>query len=99
MTATVLTATEPLVTSFTDTTFRYDQIERQGNIALFTQTHKESGIVRFEVICIETKPAYTFPDGRHYPEREVYPSSTQWGKKGWTFFTEVGARHKMTFLL
>ena len=45
MTASVLTATEqeiePLLTSFTDKTFQYNKVERQGNIALFTQTHKE----------------------------------------------------------
>ena len=91
-------SSQSLLTSFTDTTFQYDQIERQGNIALFEQTHKQSGIVRYEVVVIETKPAQTLPSGKSYPEREVSPSSGSWGQKGWTMYTTEGAREKIRWL-
>src|SRR5882762_8499969 len=91
---------EALETSFTEKTFRYKQIDRQGDIALFTQTSKgvESGAVRYEVVVIEIKPPYTFPNGISYPEREGYPSASQWGRKGFSCFTEAGAREKMRWL-
>src|SRR5882672_10396203 len=87
-----------LLTSFTDTTFQYTQIDRVGNIAFFTQTHKKSGIVRYEVVVIDIQPVHTFPNGITTPEHEAYPSSSQWGSKGWTMYTEAGAREKIRWL-
>ena len=82
---------QPLATEFEDRTFRYAQVERQGNVALFSQTHKLSGVVRYEVVRIRVAPAHTWPNGTTSPEREAYPGSSSWGQLGWSFHSLAAA--------
>jgi len=71
-------------------------IERQGNIAIYKRTCKQSGFVCYEVIKIQTRKE---PQGNalksylaslekgtisEYP-REVYPTTTQWGVFAYTY--------------
>jgi hypothetical protein len=63
----------------------------------YTQTHKASGNVRYEVIRIQA--AHTWPTGVTTPEKEAYPGSGSWGQLGWTFFTLETAQKKMSELL
>ena len=83
---------EPIKTMFEDSNFTYKQIERCGDIAIYTQTHKLSGVERYEVIRIRVRPAHVWPDGVETPEKEGYPGSNAWGKDGWTFFTLAEAK-------
>ena len=79
---------QPLATTFDEGRFHYTQLERQGDIALFQQQHKEApGVIRFEVVRIRIQAEHTWPNGNTTPEREAYPGSTLWGRYGWTFFT------------
>jgi hypothetical protein len=73
-------------TEFEDRTFRYTQLARQGMIALYSQTHKPSGVTRYEVVVLRVAAAHTWPNGSVSPERETYPGATAWGRYGWTFF-------------
>src|SRR5262245_60703796 len=82
----------PLPTAFEDPRFRYVQIERQGDLAIFSQTHKASGCVRYEVVLIRVQPAHTWPTGSTTPEKEAYPSSTSWGRLGHTCYTLAQAQ-------
>lgn len=77
----------PLPTTFEDRLFRYAQVSREGDIAIFTQTHKASGHVRYEVVLIRVQPAHTWPTGVTTPEKEAYPGSTSWGRLGHTCFS------------
>ena len=90
---------QPLVTEFEDRTFRYAQMERQGTVAIFTQTHKLGGGVRYEVVRIRVAPAHTWPNGTTSPEREVYPGSYAWGREGWTFHRLPAAQGKLRELV
>jgi hypothetical protein len=78
---------QPLPTTFEDRTFRYQQVERRDNLAIFTQTHKTGKVVRYEVVRIRISPAHTWPNGDVSPERETYPGSAAWGHDGFTCFT------------
>jgi hypothetical protein len=79
---------QPLDTQFEDRTFRYAQVERQGNVAIFTQTHKQGGAVRYEVVRVRIQAAHTWPTGITSPEREAYPGSASWGgREAHTCFT------------
>jgi hypothetical protein len=49
----------PLPTAFEDRLFRYEQVSREGDLAIFAQTHKASGRVRYEVVLIRVQPAHT----------------------------------------
>ncbi len=82
-----------------DGRFKYVQVERRENVALYTQTHKASGHVRYEVIKIRIQPEHTWPTGVTTPEKEAYPGSGSWGREGWTFFALAPAQQKMGELL
>ena len=69
----------PLPTEFEDRLFRYGQVEREGDLAIFTQEHKASGIVRYEVVLIRVQKEHTWPTGVTTPEKEAYPASTRVG--------------------
>ena len=77
---------QPIASTFTDRTFVYTQVERQGDVAIYEQRHKESDVTRYEVVRIRVAPAHTWPNGTASPEREVYPGSGHWGSAGWTLY-------------
>lgn len=77
----------PLSTEFEDGRFRYAQVERAGDIAIFTQANKTSGIQRYEVVLIRVQKAHTWPTGVTTPEKEAYPGSNSWGRLGHTCLT------------
>ena len=74
----------PLPTQFEDSRFRYTQVEREGDMAIFTQEHKASGLMRHEVVLIRVQQAHTWPTGVTTPEKEAYPGSHSWGRLGHT---------------
>jgi hypothetical protein len=53
--------------------------KRTGNVAMYL---RDDGY--YEVGIIIISPENTFPDGTHYPEREVYFSNEQFGKTAFT---------------
>ena len=84
---------QPIDTAFEEGRFRYTQIERQGDVAIYEQRHKENAEVRrFEVIRIRVQPEHTWPSGQTTPEREAYAGSSSWGRLGFTCFTVEEAR-------
>ena len=82
----------PLPTEFEDRLFRYAQVEREGDIAIFRQTHKGSGDLRYEVVLIRVQHEHTWPTRVVTPEKEAYPGSTSWGRFGHTCFTVLEAQ-------
>jgi hypothetical protein len=79
---------QPIDTAFDEGRFRYTQLERHGDIAIYRQEHKEnSKAVRFEVIRIRVQPEHTWPSGQVTPEREAYPGASSWGRLGFTCFS------------
>jgi len=89
---------EPLPVSFRDRGFLYEQIERQEDVALYTQTN-HAGIVRYEVVRIRIQREHTWPNGTTTPEKEAYPGSNSWGTLGWTFIERPLAEDKLRALL
>ncbi len=56
-----------------------NQTWRKGDVAIY---QRGSGL---ELIFVQRVGKSSFPDGRHLPQRETYPTSTKWGKCGWSF--------------
>jgi hypothetical protein len=84
---------QPIDIAFDEGRFRYTQIERHGDIAIYEQQHKENPkVVRFEVIRIRVQPEHTWPSGQVTPEREAYAGSSSWGRLGFTCFALEEAR-------
>src|SRR4051794_26664161 len=86
-------------THFTERGFQYEQVAREGMVAIYTQTHTASGVVRYETVRLHIQAAHTWPNGTTTPEKEAYPSATAWGRRGWTFFTLAEAQTQMQALL
>ena len=84
---------QPIATVFEEGRFRYTQLQREGDIAIYEQQHKEDpAVIRFEVVRIRVSPPTTWPNGNVTPEREVYPGASAWGRLGFTCFTLEEAR-------
>jgi len=59
------------------------QVKRHGHTLDQVWRDERSAIYRwrggYELILIKIFPAQTFPSGKSYPEREVYPIDKDWG--------------------
>ena len=83
---------ETLATHFGQGEFTYDQIEREAEFAIYSQTHTASGIIRYEGIRIRIRRSHTWPNGSTTDEHEAYPSPESWGRDGFTFYTLAAAQ-------
>ena len=82
-----------LPTQFRSDGFDFEQLAREGDIALFRKTKPEILTETFEVVVIQ-----------HYEERtiaenlieasEAMPPTSQWGKLGWSLQTRERAWEK-----
>jgi hypothetical protein len=78
--------------------FQYNQILREGNLAIYEQFSKKlNKIAGYEVIRISLHKAYKI-QGIEFPAGESYPGDSQWGTMGWTFTDLEKAKHKFATL-
>lgn len=73
--------------------FRLELWERLGSVAIYKKSKLFTPIESWEVVKIGTrseKQAF----GRVFPASETYPSSEQWGDRGWTCTTKEDADKK-----
>lgn len=84
-------AYRPLKTTFRSKGFDYRQIERRGDVAMFAQT--KPGLLRtwYEVVLVQRHDAYEKGDVK-IEAAETMPSTSQWGRLGWTYRDEKLAR-------
>jgi hypothetical protein len=67
--------------------FKHTQIKREGDVALYKrQSGENSKVFHFEVVIISSHNGTTI-EGNFIEPGELYPSSSQWGDKGWTCIT------------
>jgi hypothetical protein len=76
--------------------FSYKQLERQGDFATYSQTWRgcSEPSIAFEVICVRRHNGKEIK-GQWFGPSEFYPSSTEWGKYGFTFTHEHAAFAKL----
>jgi hypothetical protein len=88
---------EPVAMAFRLGGFNYRQIARQRDWAIYEQrwTGCAEPSVCYEVVHIRRVEATTFPSGRSYPAREVYPPSEAWGVDGFTLTDRDAAFNKL----
>ena len=73
------------------------QVERVGRVAIYEKT---KGIYRgWEIILIRKRPGRRLPGGRHVSAREQYPSSAEWGIRGWTAMSLADAKKEFNKLV
>lgn len=88
----------PLPTSFRSKGWDFRQLDRVGAVALFEKTHAEVTRPSFEVVIVQRHEARVIA-GREIPAAEAMPSTSQWGRAGWTLTTETAARAKFDGLV
>ncbi len=92
-----------LETEFESKGFRYTQVRRDGDVAIYKQSRIDGALVNgshmhgshsaFEVVKIRRHNGYTLA-GISFPPAEMYPSSSLWGLFGWTCVTLEEAEQK-----
>jgi hypothetical protein len=83
-----------LETEFDHKGWHFRQIAREGMVAIYHRQKRIGGNVEhWEVIRIHIERP-TEINGVHYPERENYPRSEEWGQDGFTCHTLERAREK-----
>lgn len=61
------------------------RVFRENSIAIYARARPNREPHEFELVVIRQKPAATMPNGTTVPEREAYPSNSEWGRWGWSF--------------
>lgn len=74
--------------------FKYEQLYRKDNLAIYSQTHRDTGFATYETIIIKNHNGYEIA-GVKIEASEVYPSDSQWGIFGWTHQTLERAKNKI----
>jgi len=74
----------------------YREIFRKRHVAIYGAKGKGDRI-EYEVVEVQILPAGEF-NGRQYPLRESFPSTSSWGESGWTF-TNNSLRDPLTAAL
>ena len=77
--------------------FTHKVIDRRGRVLLVERRHRDVAHPHWEVVRIRVSPEKVV-FGVPRPECEVYPSSEDWGKRGWTYLTLEDARAKFDSL-
>jgi len=78
----------PLSFPFQRGGYRHVLLAGSGRVCLVerTSTHPDGrGSVHYEVVLLRRLPARVVPGGRVLPACEAYPTSTAWGRAGWTY--------------
>ena len=77
--------------------FDLRQVKRVGHVAIYEKT---GGTYKgWEIILIRKRPDRQLPGGRHLPAREYYPSSADWGTRGWTAISLASAKRQFDKLV
>ena len=62
--------------------FDFEQLRREGDIAIFVTQKPPFTFKSYEVVIIQKRDAYTWPNGQTTPAHEAMPSSRDWGIYG-----------------
>ncbi len=74
--------------------FKHTQIKREQDVALYKrQSIENSKVFHYEVVIISSHNG-TIIEGNFIEPGELYPSSSQWGDKGWTCISLERAEEK-----
>lgn len=70
------------------------QVCRTNKTAIY-ENWKHGRIQVWDAIRIQVAPEHTFPNGSHYPERETFPTSEEWGTYGFSCLTLESAHRRV----
>jgi hypothetical protein len=79
--------------------YQHDLLERVDDVCLVERINIYTGSVHWEVAILHQVPAKTLPSGRIRPAGEAYPSTSSWGRAGWTYIELPDARERFEALV
>ena len=83
-----------LPTTYNKNGFTFNQVNREGDVAIYEQIMPETGKrIAYEVFEVLKKPPVTI-NGIDIPERETCPGNEQWGNHGFTVYDLTSAKEK-----
>ena len=80
-----------LDTTFRSCGFNFQQIEREGNYAIYAKRQDKIDRDTCEVVCIGSHNGYKLGENYILPA-ETYPCNSMWGTKGWSCTTLASAK-------
>lgn len=85
---------------FTKKGFKYTQVERKGNVAIYKQENSKvkNPKSNYEVVQIKSHNGYEI-GGSKIAAAEVYPGTSQWGMLGWTHLDLPSAEKRFKRLI
>lgn len=91
-------AYRPLRTSFRSKGFDYELKHREGDVALFEQSKEGLSRSWYEVVIVQRHKEYEI-GGTKVEAAETMPSTSQWGRLGWTFRDPTKAQSRFDELV
>lgn len=90
----------PIKTMFFKYGHSFQQIAREGDVALYERTFEGRNIC-YELIIIKNREENVLPSGKVKPAHEVYPASDCFGISGWSLIkhTELKAMERFRELV
>ena len=77
--------------------FEHTLERREGDVAVYRRQRIGLEDVHYEVVRIKSHNGFTIA-GKTFPPAETYPTSEEWGTRGWTFNDEAKAKAKFSLL-
>jgi hypothetical protein len=77
--------------------YTHTLLKRKSDVAIYEQ-RKNKNNIRYEVVIINRHNGYNLGDTYIEPS-ETYPSTSEWGLRGWTFVDLTKAEEKFKSLL
>lgn len=74
--------------------FKFKQIHREKNYAIYERQYDTSDIKHYEVIRIQSHNGYEI-FGKKIPPSECYPTSNSWGTNGFTCVSRQAAYDRL----
>ncbi len=90
----------PLETEFYAHGFVHKLLRRAGFAAIYARFRRSDPekVIHYEVVLITPGKPYDIA-GKAFPAKEQYPSSQQWGARGWTYRSEEQALARFNSLV
>ena len=84
----------PIPNEWTREGWQYRVIKRQGLAVIAEKARQGSDRISYEVALLRIEKPVEFPPGVFRPLRESYPTSNDWGSRGWTCMTREQAERR-----
>ena len=88
---------KPLPPKLRKNGFDYQLVIREGNVAIYRQEYTEN-VKYYEVFIIKVKSEQNI-NGRFYPEREVFPGNSDFGRSAFSYYSLDRAKERFDLLV